>query len=438
LAIGERAALARLQRQPGEALGAELARGLGQLVELPAGVTSLAGQAQAAHHAAPGDRLREDAELALSHLRADVLDRQFEAQVGLVGAVAVEGLAEGQPPEGPGGQPLLRRDRLDQRGEERLGQGQHVLLADEGHLQVELGELRLAVGALVLVAEAARDLEIAVQPRDHQQLLELLGGLRQRVELAGVEPARHQIVARALGRARDHDRRLDLDEAAVREEVADVLDHPMAQDEVALHRRAAQVEIAVGQAQPLVGLDVVADREGGRVGGRQDRRRARLDLDRPGRQVRVDGALRARGDRPGHLQHVLAAHLRGDGVRRGGARRVEDDLGQPVAVAQVHEDQPAVVAPPADPALERDLAADVGGTQAATGGVGPVGVRPAGQVLGRRFRGRRLLGCRHSVHPVPSGRRARRHCPPTYGPPARRGTVSPEPNDSKGLTTVVY
>ena len=53
----------------------------------------------------------------------------------------------------------------------------------EAHLDVELGELRLAIAAQVLVAEAARDLEVAVVAGDHQQLLELLRRLRQRVEL---------------------------------------------------------------------------------------------------------------------------------------------------------------------------------------------------------------------------------------------------------------
>jgi hypothetical protein len=47
----------------------------------------------------------------------------------------------------------------------------------EAHLEVELGELRLAVAAEVLVAEAARDLEVAVDAGHHQQLLELLRAL---------------------------------------------------------------------------------------------------------------------------------------------------------------------------------------------------------------------------------------------------------------------
>ena len=87
--------------------------------------------------------------------------------------------------------------------------------ADERRLDVDLGELRLPVGAQVLVAEAARDLEVAVEARHHQQLLVDLRRLRQRVELARVHAARHEIVARALGRRLGEDRRLDLEEAEV-------------------------------------------------------------------------------------------------------------------------------------------------------------------------------------------------------------------------------
>ena len=55
---------------------------------------------------------------------------------------------------------------------------------DEGHLDIELRELRLAVGALRFIAETARDLEVAVESGDHQELLHLLGRLRQGVEHA--------------------------------------------------------------------------------------------------------------------------------------------------------------------------------------------------------------------------------------------------------------
>src|SRR3546814_1182080 len=71
---------------------------------------------------------------------------------------------------------------------------------------------RLAVGAQILVAEAAGDLVVAVEARHHQQLLEQLRRLRQRKELAGMRARRHQIVARAFRRRLGQDRRLRSEE----------------------------------------------------------------------------------------------------------------------------------------------------------------------------------------------------------------------------------
>ena len=61
----------------------------------------------------------------------------------------------------------------------------HVVLLDEAHLDVELGELRLAVGAEVLVAVAAGDLVVPLHAGHHEQLLEQLRALRQGVPGAG-------------------------------------------------------------------------------------------------------------------------------------------------------------------------------------------------------------------------------------------------------------
>ena len=98
--------------------------------------------------------------------------------------------------------------------EHRLADGrEHVVLVDEAHLGVELHELVLPIGAQVLVAQAAGDLEVAIEAADHQQLLEQLRALRQRVERARLLPRRHEELARALGRRRHEHRRLDLDEA---------------------------------------------------------------------------------------------------------------------------------------------------------------------------------------------------------------------------------
>src|SRR5262249_8537307 len=122
-------------------------------------------------------------------------------------------------------------------------------------------ELWLAISAQVFVAEAARDLEVAVHSSDHQKLLELLWRLRQRIELARVEAAGHQVVARALGRALGQNRSFDLDKAVSVHVVTDVFDRAMAQLDVALHHVASQVEVAVAQANALFCSHMLADRE---------------------------------------------------------------------------------------------------------------------------------------------------------------------------------
>ena len=162
----------------------------------------------------------------------------------------------------------------------------HVLLRHERHLQVELRELELAIRAQRLVAEAARDLVVALVAGDHQQLLEQLRRLRQRVEAAALHAARHHEVARALGRRARQDRRLDVEEAGGVEVVAHRARDVVAQLERALHRLAAQVEVAVAQAQRLVDLRLLVDREGRRLGAREHLVVRRADLDLAGRPSR--------------------------------------------------------------------------------------------------------------------------------------------------------
>jgi hypothetical protein len=100
-----------------------------------------------------------------------------------------------------------------ERHDEPLDPAEDVLGLHERRLDVDLRELRLAVGSQVLVAEAAGDLEVPVEARDHEDLLVDLRALRERVELALVDAARHEVVAGALRRGLGQDRRLDLEEA---------------------------------------------------------------------------------------------------------------------------------------------------------------------------------------------------------------------------------
>jgi hypothetical protein len=183
---------------------------------------------------------------------------ETEAHVGLVGAVALHGVVPRHAVHGTRTRP---RDRLGS-VEHRVAHDAHdVVGVGEAHLGVELHELELPIGAQVLVAQAASDLVVAVEPADHEQLLEELRTLRERVERSRREARRHHEVACALGRRRDQHRRLDLHEPLAVHRVAQRAVDARADAQIALHARAAQVDVAVTQPQHLVGVDPVVDRE---------------------------------------------------------------------------------------------------------------------------------------------------------------------------------
>ena len=177
-------------------------------------------------------------------------------------------------------------DALEDVRQQPLVDRDHVLDVDEGHLDVELGELGLAVGAGRLVAEAARHLVVALEAGDHQQLLEQLRRLRQRVEGALLLAAGDEEVAGALGGRAGQDRRLDVDEALAVEELAHRRDDPVAQHQRLAHLLAAQVEVAV--AQPRVLADLAA--EALDLEGRRLRAGQQLGLGRPAARPRRSAA----------------------------------------------------------------------------------------------------------------------------------------------------
>ena len=75
-----------------------------------------------------------------------------------------------------------------------------------------------------------------------------------------------------------------------------------------------------------------------------------LDLDGAGRQVRVDGVGRAGDDLALGLEDELVADLLRELRRLGRMLRVDHELRDPGAVAEVDEDEPAVVAAARRPA----------------------------------------------------------------------------------------
>jgi hypothetical protein len=274
----------------------------------------------------------------------------------------------GEPGEGRRG---LRPPGLsDQLRHEWLDQGEHVLLGDEGHLHVELGELGLPVGPEGLVPEAPDDLVIAVLTGHHQDLLEQLWGLRKGVEGPGRQPGRDQEVAGPLRGAPGEHRRLDLPEPPLVEVPADDPEGMVADGQHAGHLRPPEVQVPVHEPGGILSVHAVLDRERRRLGLGQHLEGGRGHLHLAGPEARVHRPLRSPADLAGHPDHPLRASPVGRGVRVGGLGGMEHDLDDALAVAEVEEDHAAVVAAVRDPPAQRDVPARVLGPQLA-GGVRP-------------------------------------------------------------------
>ena len=256
-------------------------------------------------------------------------------------------------------------DGLERGGEESLDGGEDDFGPREADLQIDLRELELAVGALVFVAEAARDLEILVEAGDHEDLLEQLRRLRQGVELAVVNAAGDEVVARAFGRGARQERRLDFVEALRVEVVADGDRDVVAELDVVLHLRPAQVEVAVLEAHLFVGDVGVGGREGQRLAVVEDAQLVGDDFDFAGGDVLVDGVGVAQLDVADDGDDELGAHGLGLGVHGGAGFGGDDDLGDAAAVAQVEEDEVAEIAAAVDPSHENDFGAGIGGAEGA-------------------------------------------------------------------------
>src|SRR5215475_7214776 len=316
-------------------------RVLDDVVEPFARPTGRPGNDDAFDRAAFLDGVGEDRERAALELRAQVYELQAEAQVGFVRAESVHRLGVGHSREG-------RRRRLDagrfeKLDDQRLDRGEHVVRLDETHLDVYLGKFGLAVGAQVLVAEAPRDLEVAVVARNHQQLFEQLRRLRQREELAWEGARRHQVIARAFGRRFRQDRRLDLVKALRVERASRGQRQFVPQFEVALHLWTSQIEVAVLQPQVFSRLAIVyLERRSLRIVQDLQFRGEHFDL--ASHHVRIVILFGARDALAGDGQHIFRARLPGAIEQRGVDLFAEDELRDAVAVAEMNEKQRAMVA----------------------------------------------------------------------------------------------
>ena len=215
------------------------------------------------------------------------------------------------------------------------------------------------VGPRVLVAEAASDLEVPLEPGDHQELLQLLRRLRQRVEAARDQPAWDQEVAGTFRRALDEDGGLDFEEVPLVEEVANVLHDTVPERHHVEHPPPSQVHEAVLEPEKLVHLRVFVHVERRSLGAAEHCGTRREDLDGARGQLGVLGPFRTALDTADDLHDPLVPERFGNPVGLGGEVGIEDNLNQPVAVAEVYEDETAMIPPSMDPARQGNLCAGV-------------------------------------------------------------------------------
>jgi len=228
-------------------------------------------------------------------------------------------------------------------------------LIQEGGLDIQLREFGLPIGAQVLIAKTAHDLVVAIEPRNHQQLLVDLRRLRQGKELSRVRAARHQVVARTLRRRLRQHGRFDVDEAGVIQIMPHRASDAMTQQQALAHLFATQIDVAKPQAHFFTDGFIQLKRQ--RLRAIQDFQFLTQQLDLTGFEVDVGRAGRPRPHQTRDLEHVFIAYA----LRHREHRctiGIEHNLQQPRAIPQIDENDAAMVAPTMRPAGHRDHLAD--------------------------------------------------------------------------------
>ncbi len=254
-------------------------------------------------------------------------------------------------------------DQLPEVGQQLFAEGDDVVLVDEAHLDVKLGELGLPVGPEVLVAVAAGDLVITLHAGHHQQLLEQLRTLRQGVPGAGPQPGGNQEVPGALRGRAGHRRGLDLDELVVGEGFASHPVHRAAQSDRLGRGRSAQIEVAVLEPGLLADLGPFIDLERQRRGRVEHLELGGHHLDLAGGKVGIGVALRTQRDLAGDQDAVLVAQF----VGTGGVQDLVPDyhLSHAGGVPQIQKGDAAMITSAGHPARQRHGCSGVLGTKSA-------------------------------------------------------------------------
>ena len=324
---------------PGKALRAVYLDEFGKIVDFLAAQCAALGHAQSLDQRSGGKEL----EAGTCNAGGNVPESEVKARVGLVHSVVAHGLFPCQA--GKGQRQINIHGVMEHAGHETFGHAHDLIFIHKAHFDVDLGELGLAVGAQVLVTEAAGHLVIAIHAAHHEHLLELLGRLRQGIELALIEAAGHKEVARSFRRG--------LGQNAV------------AQAQVIGHARTAQVKVTPGQAQVFTRVAAVFHGKGRSFGGVQQLPVQHHHFDFSGGQIGVAHAFGAGAHPASDRQYIFTAQHMSVAMRFRGDFRAEHHLGKSVAIPQIHENQSSMVAAVLHPAHEADFAAVIGQTEGA-------------------------------------------------------------------------
>ena len=350
----------------------------GEVFDLARGDAGETGSVDRLHDSAAVEGATENLELRAAEDIAEVGDFHAEAGVRLVTAETVHGILIGQAGKGRGD--FHPFGLAEDGAKDFFHEAENIVLCNERGLDIELSKLRLAVGTEVFIAEAAGDLKILFHTGDHEELLVLLRGLRESVESTGCEAGWHKKIAGALGGAFGKNRRFDFEEALGVHHIAHGFHHAVAEAQVAAHLLATQIEVAISQAEIFVG-NLIVELERQDLGGVQDIERGGDDFNRASIQLSVFRPSETGHDFAYDTDDILTAQFMRFFGGLGMFLGTKNNLCDPFPVAEVDEDESAMVAARGHPAAESDFVAGVFGAK----GVAVVGAVGHGGVSGIKF-----------------------------------------------------
>ena len=137
----------------------------------------------------------EDLEFTAGNNVGDLANLQRITQVGAIDAKAIHGIL---PSHLLNAANVIAKDVMPYCVRKSAHHGHDVFALNKAHFQVNLTEFCLSVSARIFVTQALTDLDVAIETRHHQDLLEKLRTLRQGVPHALVQACGNDKVARAF------------------------------------------------------------------------------------------------------------------------------------------------------------------------------------------------------------------------------------------------